>query len=1228
MKRAQKFLSLLLMCALIFQAAPAQAFLLDNPAQSATTQSFLSQRIESEALQPRLVQGFTSIRKVASAIRKLEGMSLLPDLAPAGPSAQPKQRFRVFFNESQGGSSGLSIPPHWDSRWDMPTAQEVAAAKHILDNLFIMSVDERLDERFYDLSRGSGMNNSRMLSAMYYIDPTATAALVSAFGTGYHLGLRVLFTPLLEKPTVESSIGTALLRDALSYFRIAPGASSLKAMQSETIVVNGKPVSFTPDLEGVSGVFGYLDPAVADQLLMALNDRAVARVWQGLHWILSWKENLSDRLRQSSKRVLDKALFTRQEGIASYIPEHERDAFQRMYRSPIVSGIASPAHWDVSWPKPTHQDFQDAEALLHQLGSASTDTAEENALVEQLSQSSSNPIGVLRAIYYLQPDLAGALFAGLGERVHYPLAELLKRVSTSLGANQTDFQMEPELLGDIMNRGLKIYVESRLKDSGSGAAKILLEGKIFEIRMNLLQGMAGLFGFLPPLMSDRAISRIESQNLPHIVQAMLKKASSAHPSESRAAQTRIKELLARLPADRATVVVNLLSPTDARLLEFVRDQGTRGSEPSSMRPMNLFSFGGSSRADGDFSDVDELGNKGANLAGMTNLGLRVPPGFTVPDFQTERLIGQKDIPADLLLLIENYLELLEIKAAKDTGAPLFFGNPEQPLIVSVRGGAAKSNPGAYPTFNKVGLHQTTLKAYATRLGNPYQARMDYLRFIHEYFFEVEKHREGYLELVTIFQENPFYRSYEDRDYRALSLHGTIEDLDQLIDKANATYQKFAGRPFPEPRQQLIETILAIANVYDPNMRGKAISVQYHVLGDKDDGKSFSGVVFSRNPFNGVRELVGSYAFATAGRDIMSYYEFDPILEELRRNNREMRYAEISARMPAVYKQLERGTAAWDLQFRSSGDFEVAAESGRLYFVQARDNFDAMTPLAQVRMMVDLAHEGSIGEAEALTRVSLDDLLWLRASMEQPTVRESLHSQAIAEGTPLFPGIAQARLVIGRSSTSDDSDPAIYLVNKPRQAQNILTEHVESSHGRVAGILATFGGYASHPLIVLRKSNHRVPFVTLSGVRFENNHITLGQTVLHDGDSILLDGNTGRIYGKLGADALQDSEIERVKRGEINESQSPLWPLYEIVQRWIAIKQEELDKETKTPPFFAMAIGGVGFGHLSWPVGLLLGSTLIASYLYRYREAHPRFFADLFAKWRGIQPFSRLILASA
>ena len=514
----------------------------------------------------------------------------------------------------------------------------------------------------------------------------------------------------------------------------------------------------------------------------------------------------------------------------------------------------------------------------------------------------------------------------------------------------------------------------------------------------------------------------------------------------------------------------------------------------------VYSFG-DGKAEGQSSMRNLLGGKGANLAEMSNLGLPVPPGFTITtEVCTYYYDHGQQYPAELKA---------EVQAALDAVGALTgrgFGDPKAPLLVSVRSGARASMPGMMDTVLNLGLNDVTVEALAEGAGDPRFAYDSYRRFI-----------TMYSNVVLGVEHHAFEEALEHyKDEKGVSLDTELgaEDWKHLVGKYKAIVKAEHGSDFPQaPEDQLWGAIGAVfdswmiprAKKYRelnsiPESWGTAVNVQAMVFGNMGD-TSATGVAFTRNPSTGERALYGEFLINAQGEDVVAGIRTPQDITEKARIEAKSDRPSMEKAMPDSYAELVRIYGLLENHYRDMQDMEFTIESGKLWMLQTRNG--KRTAKAALRIAVDLAAEGLITEEEAIGRVepaALDQLL-------HPTIDPKAERKVIAAGLPASPGAATGEIVFN----SEDAEAA-------RKAERkCILVRVETSpediHGMHAseGILTTRGGMTSHAAVVARGMGK--PCVSGVGsirVDYKAGTLTVAGTVLKAGDKITIDGSTGQV----------------------------------------------------------------------------------------------------------------------
>ncbi|MEO1040033.1 MAG: pyruvate, phosphate dikinase [Pseudomonadota bacterium] len=514
----------------------------------------------------------------------------------------------------------------------------------------------------------------------------------------------------------------------------------------------------------------------------------------------------------------------------------------------------------------------------------------------------------------------------------------------------------------------------------------------------------------------------------------------------------------------------------------------------------VYAFGGGS-ADGDRGDKNLLGGKGANLAEMARLGLPVPPGFTLTTAVcTAFYDNDRNYPDALNDELEAALAALEAIVDKR------FGDPANPLLVSVRSGARASMPGMMDTVLNLGLNDETAEGLAKLSGDRRFALDSYRRFITMYSDVV-------LGVPHSVFEELLERYKEDRDYQ-LDTEISADEWAELIVEYKAAVQDALGQPFPtDPRDQLWGAIGAVfgswmndraityRRMYDiPASWGTAVNVQAMVFGNMGE-TSATGVAFTRDPSTGEKAYYGEFLINAQGEDVVAGIRTPQCLTKDMREKMDDREPSMEEALPEVFGQLAEVFDRLERHYRDMQDIEFTVEQGRLWMLQTRNG--KRTAKAALKIAVDMASEGLITEEEAVLRVdpsALDQLL-------HPTIDESYERDVLAKGLPASPGAASGKVVFD----SDDAEHRAGLGEK------VILVRVETSpediHGMHAAeaIVTARGGMTSHAAVVARGMGR--PCVSGAGevrIDAQARTFTARGRIVSEGDVVTVDGATGEV----------------------------------------------------------------------------------------------------------------------
>jgi pyruvate, orthophosphate dikinase len=513
----------------------------------------------------------------------------------------------------------------------------------------------------------------------------------------------------------------------------------------------------------------------------------------------------------------------------------------------------------------------------------------------------------------------------------------------------------------------------------------------------------------------------------------------------------------------------------------------------------VYTFG-DGKAEGEAGMKNLLGGKGANLAEMSNLGLPVPPGFTIStELCTAYYDNGRQYPASLKAEVDAALQHVGTLTGR------VFGDARNPLLVSVRSGARASMPGMMDTVLNLGLNDVTVKALAEGGGERF-AFDSYRRFITMYSNVVlgidHHHFEDILE------------EYKERRNLTLDTELKAEDWQALIPQYKAMVEETLGKPFPQdPSEQLWGAISAVfgswmnaraikyRDMHDiPASWGTAVNIQAMVFGNMGE-TSATGVAFTRNPSTGEKALYGEFLINAQGEDVVAGIRTPQDITEVARKAAGSTKASMESAMPAAYAELVRIYAILEKHYRDMQDMEFTVERGKLWMLQTRNG--KRTAKAALKIAVDLANEGLIQKSEAVMRIeplSLDQLL-------HPTIDPKAERNRIATGLPASPGAASGEIVFN----SNDAEEA------RKSGRKVILVRVETSpediHGMHAaeGILTTRGGMTSHAAVVARGMGK--PCVSGAGmirVDYAKQTMVVGGNTLTAGDVISIDGSTGEV----------------------------------------------------------------------------------------------------------------------
>ena len=586
---------------------------------------------------------------------------------------------------------------------------------------------------------------------------------------------------------------------------------------------------------------------------------------------------------------------------------------------------------------------------------------------------------------------------------------------------------------------------------------------------------------------------------------MAKSSAKTKPAKSKSAKAKpaARKPVKTAPA-RKSVTKSAAKPAPAKapakVVAKAAPKAPASKAPTAKAGKLVYTFG-DGRAEGATNMRDLLGGKGANLAEMANLGLPVPPGFTIPTsvcnyFQD----NSKSYPKELKAQVEAALAHIGKIAGKT------FGDAKNPLLVSVRSGARASMPGMMDTVLNLGLNDKTVEALAELAGDKRFAYDSYRRFI-----------TMYSDVVLGFDHHHFEEildTYKDVQGYSLDTDLSADDWVEIVGKYKDALRRETGEDFPQdPHAQLWGAIGAVFSswmnaravtyrkLHDiPESWGTAVNIQAMVFGNMGE-TSATGVAFTRNPSTGAKQLYGEFLINAQGEDVVAGIRTPQDITEAARQESGSDKPSMEAAMPEAFKELTRIYTLLERHYRDMQDLEFTVEEGKLWMLQTRNG--KRTAKAALRIAVELANEGLISKKDAVARIdpaSLDQLL-------HPTIDPDAKRDVIATGLPASPGAASGEIVFS-------SDEAAKLKNDGRKVILVRVEtSPEDIHGMHAaeGILTTRGGMTSHAAVVARGMGK--PCVSGCGavrVDYGRGTMTVGNRTFKAGDIITIDGGTGQV----------------------------------------------------------------------------------------------------------------------
>jgi pyruvate,orthophosphate dikinase len=541
---------------------------------------------------------------------------------------------------------------------------------------------------------------------------------------------------------------------------------------------------------------------------------------------------------------------------------------------------------------------------------------------------------------------------------------------------------------------------------------------------------------------------------------------------------------------------------------------------------------------------------------MTNMGVPVPPGFTIAASVCVEYLAQQKAPDGLRDEVNAALQVLERHSAKR------FGDASNPLLVSVRSGAAVSMPGMMETILNLGLNDETVEGLATASGNARFAFDSYRRFVQMYADVVLEVPLARFEQLLA-SKRLAYGATTDSELPADALRSLVAEYKQVV-------RHTTGHDFPmEPREQLWGAIEAVWRSWTlkkaidyrkvngiSHTMGTAVNIVAMVFGNMGDD-SGTGVAFTRDPSTGERTFYGEFLVNAQGEDVVAGIRTPLHIDEMAKH------------LPGAYAQLLETQALLERHFRDMQDIEFTVERGTLYLLQTRTG--KRTTPAALRIATEMVQEGLISPHDAIKRVAPNSLDQLLHRVISPTVRAT----PIAIGLPASPGAASGVAVF-------DPDAAEH---RAAQGEHVILVREETTpedfHGIVAAraVLTARGGMTSHAAVVARGMGKcAIVGCTAIELAHDGRWFRAGEVTIREGEYITLDGSTGRVFqGDL---PMVPSEVMRVHTGSLNANEAPVYQAFAEVMRWADAERRlkvRANADTPRDARTARSFGAEGIG---------------------------------------------------
>ena len=534
--------------------------------------------------------------------------------------------------------------------------------------------------------------------------------------------------------------------------------------------------------------------------------------------------------------------------------------------------------------------------------------------------------------------------------------------------------------------------------------------------------------------------------------------------------------------------------------------------------MKYVYFFGDGKADGKAEDKNMLGGKGANLAEMTNIKIPVPPGFTLTTNLCMDYLSDGVYPDELKQEVQNAIKKVESIMDQE------FGDPENPLLVSIRSGARQSMPGMMETVLNVGLTDKTIPGLIKKTDNPRFVYDAYRRLITMYSDVVMEKSEGIdpdpgqgirEQLEEIMDHMKTERGVTD------DTELTADDLRELCNQFKTKVKETLGSDFPDdPSSQLWGGISAVFKSWSgkravsyrkieniPNEWGTAVNVQTMVFGNMGDN-SATGVAFTRNPATGENVFYGEWLINAQGEDVVAGIRTPYPLNSSTKTAETDELPGLDQSMPEVYAQLDSIRLKLENHYRDMQDIEFTIQNGKLWMLQTR--VGKRNGGAAIRMACEMQSENLITSKEAILRVSPDQLDEIMHSMVDPSSEKE--AELLAKGLPAGPGGGVGQVVFSADIAEEWAKKGLSVILVRNETS---PEDVHGMHAAKA-ILTAKGGMTSHAALVARGWG-KCCIVGCSAlqINYADNRMLINDEIIKEGDWLTLNGSTGKVYkGKL------------------------------------------------------------------------------------------------------------------